>query len=159
MRVWCLDDDPVCVHRIPGPVGPLYTLGANGAHRLTAARLAALPGIWATIDQPALPLQVQPHQTGIHDDDAAHQLLTCWRGLLARDLVTGHIDEDPHLPALSTLHLDDAAAIWLLATPEQAIAWAATYNRAYPGALASLGITPKVYADEHAWTTWLATAT
>ncbi|GAA3840718.1 hypothetical protein GCM10022226_74050 [Sphaerisporangium flaviroseum] len=158
LRVWSLDDDPVRVNRIPGPAGPLYTLGENGAHRLTAARLAALPGIWATIDQPALPLQVQPYQTGIRRDDAP-QLLTCWRGLLARGLVTGDICVNPDLLALSTLHLDDVAAIWLLAAPAQAIAWAAIYSRAYPGALAALGITPQAYADERAWTTWLATGT
>ncbi|MFI7643374.1 hypothetical protein [Nonomuraea sp. NPDC049400] len=158
LGVWSLAEEPICVQRIPGPTGPLYTLGENGAHRLTTARLASLPGIWATVDQPALPLQVHPHQTGIHGDDAARQLLTCWRCLLARDLVAGHIDEDSRWPSLSTLHLDDAAAIWLLATPKQAIAWAATYNRVYPGALEALDITPEAYADERAWATWLAAA-
>ncbi|MGI5490351.1 hypothetical protein [Microtetraspora malaysiensis] len=157
LRIWSLDNDPVRVDRIPGPAGPLYTLGDNGAHRLTAARLAGLPGIWATIEQPALPLRVQPFQVGVRREDAI-RLLTCWRGLLARGLVAGRLEEDPQLPALSTLHLDDASAIWLLATPSLAIAWAATYNRAYPGALAALGITPEVYADERAWTTWLTTA-
>ncbi|MEV1245501.1 hypothetical protein ACIBO2_51840 [Nonomuraea sp. NPDC050022] len=43
--------------------------------------------------------------------------------------------------------------------PEQAIAGAATYNRAYPGSLAALGIAPEAYTDERAWTTWLASAT
>ncbi|MGV9601320.1 hypothetical protein ACWDR1_32140 [Streptosporangium sandarakinum] len=159
LRVWSLDDDPIRVERIPGPAGPLYTLGANGAHRLTAARLAALPGIWATIDQPALPLRIKPCQTGLYEDDAARQILTCWRGLLNRGLVTGRLDEDSGLPAVSTLHLDDATAIWLLAAPDQAIVWAATYDHAYPGALAAVGIPPQAYADEHAWITWLATTT
>ncbi|MFF3672302.1 hypothetical protein [Microtetraspora malaysiensis] len=102
-------------------------------------------------------MRVRPHQVRVRGEDAI-QLLACWRGLLARGLVAGRLEEDPDLPALSTLHLDETAAIWLLATPRQAIAWAATYNRAYPGALAALGITPEIYADEHAWTTWLATA-
>ncbi|MFF0250800.1 hypothetical protein [Streptosporangium sandarakinum] len=156
LRVWSLDEDPIRVERIPGPAGPLYTLGVNGAHRLTAARLAALPGIWATIDQPALPLRIKPCQTGHYGEDAARRVLTCWRGLLNRGLVTGRLDENPGLPAVSTLHLDDAAAIWLLAAPDQAIAWAATYECAYPGALAAAGIPAEVYADEHAWIIWLA---
>jgi putative AlgH/UPF0301 family transcriptional regulator len=71
--------------------------------------------------------------------------------------LTGRIEEDSRWPALSVLHVDDAVAIWLLAPPAQAIAWAATYDRAYPGALAALGIPPQVYADEHAWTAWLTT--
>ncbi|RCG17910.1 hypothetical protein DQ384_39390 [Sphaerisporangium album] len=156
LKVWSLAEDPVRVHRIPGPAGPLYTLGENGAHRLTTARLAGLPGIWATIEQSALPMRVRPAQVHVRNKDAA-RLLACWRGLLARGLVTGRLEEDSHLPAVSTLHLDAAAAIWLLATPRQACAWAATYSRAYPGALATLGITPEVYTDARAWTTWLAT--
>ncbi|MGV9324159.1 hypothetical protein [Streptosporangium sandarakinum] len=104
-------------------------------------------------------LQIQPCQTGHYGQDVARQILTCWRGLLDRGLVTGRLDEDPDLPAVSTLHLDDAAAIWLLAAPDQAIAWAATYDRTYPGALAAAGIPPEAYADEHAWITWLATTT
>ncbi|GAA1003488.1 hypothetical protein Aple_003790 [Acrocarpospora pleiomorpha] len=74
---------------------------------------------------------------------------------MPRALVTGHLEGDATLPTLSTLHLDDTAALWLLAPPHKAIAWAATYDRAYPEALADLGIAPEVYADAHAWTTWL----
>lgn len=60
---------------------------------------------------------------------------------------------------VGAVRLDEAAAIWLLAAPKQATAWAATYNRAYPGALSALGISPEVYANERAWTTWLTSVT
>ncbi|WP_440105482.1 hypothetical protein [Streptosporangium sp. H16] len=154
LRIWALDEEPIRVMRIAGFAGPLYTLGENGAHRLTAARLADLPGIWASVEQAALPLQVRPYQ--VVDGPDAAKLLACWRGLLARGLVTGHLEEDPDLPAFSTLHLDDAAAMWLLAGPRTAIGWAAAYEGAYPGALADLGIAPERYADVPAWTTWLS---
>ncbi|MFC7723185.1 hypothetical protein [Nonomuraea recticatena] len=39
---------------------------------------------------------------------------------------------------MSVLHLDHVEALWLLAAPELAIAWAAAYDRAYPGALLEL---------------------
>ncbi|MEV0589433.1 hypothetical protein [Nonomuraea sp. NPDC050310] len=154
LKAWAFDDEPIKVIRIPGPAGPLYTLGENGAHRITAARLAGLPGIWARVEQHALALQVQPHQAAPHQEAA--RILACWRGLLERGLVTGRLEEDSHHLGLSTLQLDDAAAIWLLAGPRTAIAWAAAYERVYPGALAELGIASEYYADVRAWGAWLA---
>ncbi|WP_030453855.1 hypothetical protein [Herbidospora cretacea] len=56
-----------------------------------------------------------------------------------------------------TLHLDDSAALWLLAPARSAAALAATYDHAYPRALADLGITPEAYVDARSWTTWLTT--
>ncbi|GAA2701769.1 hypothetical protein GCM10010412_099660 [Nonomuraea recticatena] len=43
LDVWNPRGDPICVNRTPGPAGPLYARGANGTHRLHAARLTGLP--------------------------------------------------------------------------------------------------------------------
>ncbi|TKK91383.1 hypothetical protein FDA94_00830 [Herbidospora galbida] len=154
MKTWSLIEEPIRVRRIAGPASPLYTLGENGAHRLTTALLAALPGVWAIIEQEVLPLRVRPHQVRIRNAEAG-ALPACWRGLMSRGLVTGRLEEDVSQPTLSTLHLDDSAALWLLGPARSAVAWAATYDHAYPGALADLGIAPEVYADARSWTTWL----
>ncbi|GAA0937938.1 hypothetical protein GCM10009560_47630 [Nonomuraea longicatena] len=122
-------------------------------HRITAARLAGVPGIWARVEQHALALQVRPHQA-TRDQDTP-DVLVCRRGLLARGLVTGRLVEDAGIPGFSTLHRDDVVAMWLLAGPRDAIAWAADYERTCPGALAEVGVLPEHYADARAWVAWL----
>ncbi|PZG19931.1 hypothetical protein C1J01_10855 [Nonomuraea aridisoli] len=156
LRIWNLDGDHVRVVRIPGPAGPLYTLGANGAHRLTAARLARMPLVWARITQRALPLQLYAYEAELHRSHSEQgDVVGCWRGLLARGLVTGRLEENPTLPAMSILHLDDVAAAWLLASPKIAIAWAAAYDHTYPGALDELGVPASAWSDERSWESWL----
>jgi hypothetical protein len=158
LQVWNMCEDPICVYRIPGPAGPLYERGVNGTHRLHAARLLNMPAIWAKITQDALPLQITPNGLRVWRGEEPEQLVTCWRGLLAIGLAHGTVEDSTFSPRLSILHLDDVVAPWLLIQPKHAVAWAAVYNRAYPGALEDCGIPPWAWQSSQAWLSWLATA-
>ncbi|WP_433412975.1 hypothetical protein ACQP1V_27455 [Microtetraspora malaysiensis] len=117
-----------------------------------------LPAIWAEVWQYALPLWVTPRSAGADSRSEAEKIITCWRGLLARRLVTGHIQPHRTNPLLDTLHLQDTAAPWLLAAPPRATAWARAYERTYPGSLAQIGIPTLAYATPENWMSWLATS-
>ncbi|MEU6718334.1 hypothetical protein ABZ897_43285 [Nonomuraea sp. NPDC046802] len=157
LTVWNWRRDPICVDRVPGPVGPLYELGRNGTHRLHAARLLGLPAIWAEITQDALPLQITPYDLGAVEDHEAEQVVTCWRGLLAAGLVVGEL-EHCSMPRMTILHIDDTIAAWILAEPVRAVAWAAAYDRVYPDALRQAGIPPHAWTAGQAWVDWCSTA-
>ncbi|MBO3752781.1 hypothetical protein J5X84_42605 [Streptosporangiaceae bacterium NEAU-GS5] len=153
LKVWNLTGDPIRVTRIPGPAGPLYRRAENGTHRLHAARLLAMPVIWAQITQDTLPLDVCPMDVDAHND-TARLVLTCWKGLLAKGLATGSLQEDD-LPGLSVLQLDHVITPWLLAQPDRAVAWAAVYDRVYPGALEEAGIPAMAWRTPDSWVAWL----
>ncbi|WP_236003641.1 hypothetical protein [Nonomuraea antri] len=114
----------------------------NGTHRLHAARLLSMPAIWVEITQEALPLQITSDDLDVWEGEEPEQLVACWRGLLARGLAHGTVEDDSFSVRLSIFHLDDVVAPWLLLQPEKAIAWAAIYERTYPGALETCGIPP-----------------
>ncbi|MFC4898682.1 hypothetical protein ACFQVD_30325 [Streptosporangium amethystogenes subsp. fukuiense] len=154
LTVWSLCRDPVCVYRIPGPAGPLYQLGVNGTHRLHAARLLGMPALWAEITHEALPVQVNARRLAEYGH--VPQLLTCWRGLLAAGLATGTLQEDTDLPGMSCLRLDSVVAPWLLIRPDHAVAWAAIYDRTYPGALEEQGIPATAWRTGQSWFEWLS---
>ncbi|WP_424534360.1 hypothetical protein ACOZ38_29210 [Sphaerisporangium viridialbum] len=158
LEVWSLTSEPIDVTRLPGPAGPLYARGVNGTHRLHTARMPALPAIWVEVQQRTLPPWITPHETGANTEHDTGTLLACWRGLLARGLVVGHLEEPRIVPQLSKLHLDYAAAPWLLAIPERAAAWAQAYQRTYPGALAQIGIPTSAWANPRTWVNWLSAA-
>ncbi|MFI7632294.1 hypothetical protein [Microbispora rosea] len=157
LEVWSLCTEPITVVRVHGPAGPLYHLHYNGAHRLHAARLLGLPGIWVEMEQHALPLQLtfaDVRQNGEYNQ--AGDVITCWRGLQARGLLVGELEEDSTWPVSSILHLDTVVAPWLLARPENAIAWAAIYDRVYPGALHEAGVPAAAWQSVQAWLSWLS---
>ncbi|WP_189239876.1 hypothetical protein [Planomonospora parontospora] len=155
LNVWSLLDDPIDIVRVPGPAGPLYHLGSNGAHRLHTARLLGLPAVWAEIRQDVLPLEVTFGDATPHGEHIAPETLTiCWRGLLERGLAAGRFDDTT---IFGVLHPDAVMASWMLAPPDCAITWAAAYDRAYPGALNQAGVPVSAWQDPQAWLSWLAT--
>ncbi|PZG17004.1 hypothetical protein C1I98_38790, partial [Spongiactinospora gelatinilytica] len=158
LDVWNMSGDPIRVTRFPGPAGPLYARGSNGTHRLHAARLLGMPAIWVAIRQEALPLRLTAGDLGVHGRSGPEQLVACWRGLLAKGLAAGTIEDHPTFPGLSALHLDDIVAPWLLADPERAVAWAAAYDHVYPGSLAECGIPPSAWGAADSWFSWLHTS-
>ncbi|MGI5292993.1 hypothetical protein ACQEVF_58120 [Nonomuraea polychroma] len=156
LDVWNLTGETIVVARVPGPAGPLYELGSNGSHRLQSARMLNLPVIWAEVQQRTLAPWVEPHDVGAETSDDAAVVVACWRGLLARELIVGRLEDDVEYPPASKLCLDYVAAPWLLAIPETATAWARAYEWTYPGALAELGVPAVAYASADAWVAWAA---
>lgn len=110
--------DPMLLHRLEGPAGPVYEV-LKGTHRAHAARVWDLPWVLgrAHVDRLAKPLR--PHTPLME---------ALWQGLRRRGLMSGSRDGD-------RWYLHEAAAEWMLTPPAMATRWNAAYERIYPGAL------------------------
>ncbi|MFH8387800.1 hypothetical protein ACH4E7_44170 [Kitasatospora sp. NPDC018058] len=143
LRHHLLDNEgPVELETINGPEGPLYTLGSGGAHRTHLFRILGLP--WLFARQTAL---IPPRQITGPIESAAH-----WQGLIYRGLLHGTIHRQT---TIATLRIDHCPAPWMVTRPALATAYNVAYDRAYPGALARLGIPTEALAGPQAWEDWL----
>ncbi|MFI6519837.1 hypothetical protein ACIBF1_30055 [Spirillospora sp. NPDC050679] len=150
------------VIRVPGPAGPLYQYGYGGSG-IHVARMLGFPLVWAEIRQYTPPMRISLEDLASDMycrliPNQVRQIIDCWRGLLDRGLIIGDLDEDAQHPTQTALHLDWAAAPWLPAEPARAIGWAAHYQRAYPGALAKLGVPDRAWSTGTTWHSWLTSA-
>jgi hypothetical protein len=155
-KSWGLPAEPVRLHRVPGPAGPLYELGDNGMHRIHTARMLGFPLLWAEVTQYALPLKIT--WWDLADGEALtpelkNSILVTWQGLLGHGLLTGDLD---HREAV--LRPAWIAAPWLLTRAQHAVRWACNYERAYPGALHRLGIPATAWQSPADWQAWLGQA-
>jgi hypothetical protein len=78
--------------------------------------------------------------------------IALWEGLVKRGLLHGEIERQGDF---ATLHLDHVPAPWMLGSRNFAAAYNKAYERAYPGALADLGIPPEALTGPDSWETWL----
>ncbi|MFI6688039.1 hypothetical protein [Streptomyces sp. NPDC050485] len=143
----------VRLRAIPGPAGPIYTLGGDGIHRTHLFRILGLPWIFARVSADPLPREVDAITMVARTDPADLKPTAArWQRLLERGLVTGRLGERY---SNAVLTLDAAPAPWLLAAPRVAAAYHRAYERIYPGSLAPLGIPSQAVENEEAWRRWL----
>jgi hypothetical protein len=142
--------------RIPGPAGPLYTVGA-GSHRAHLCRVLGLPWMFSVTTMMSLPRRIEttavtPTEEG---PEGCRETAALWRGLLARGLVRGEL-----IPRYSDwvieFRIEYALAPWLLLPADRATAYNQRYELLYPGALAAAGIPEAALRSSAAWESWLA---
>lgn len=127
--------DPMQVHRVEGPAGPVYEVGP-GTHRAHAARIWDLPWVLAQVHVDRLAKPVSP-RTPLME--------ALWEGLVRRGLISAARDGQ-------FWYLQQAVAEWMLAPPTMAVEWNAMYERVHPGALqAATGLDAATLFDADRW--------
>jgi hypothetical protein len=144
--------------RIPGPAGPLYTVGA-GSRRVHLCRILGLPWMFSVTTMLSLPRRIETTAVtpAEHGPEACRETAALWRGLLARGLVRGEL-----IPRYSDwvveFRIEYAPAPWLLLPADRATAYNQRYELLYPGALADAGIPDSALHSPEAWRSWLTGA-
>jgi hypothetical protein len=111
--------DPILLHYIGGPAGPVYQAG-NGIHRVHAARIWRLPYVLAIVHVERLPTPIGPGPAG--------DLSPLWEGLQQRGLIEADV-------VGRYWYLRSVTAEWMLTRPSLATVMNGTYERLYSGAL------------------------
>jgi hypothetical protein len=141
--------------RIPGPAGPLYTVGA-GSRRAHLCRILGLPWMFAVTTMMSLPRRIEttavtPTEQG---PQGCRETATLWQGLLERGLVRGEL-----IPRYSDwvaeLRIEYALAPWMLLPADRATAYNRRYEQLHPGALGAAGIPDTALRSADAWRSWL----
>jgi hypothetical protein len=145
---------PVNLTLVNGLAGPVYGLCNNGAHRTHLFKILDLPWLFAKQYACILPRTLNvalviDTRKGIPE---ARRTTALWQGLLDHGLAHGRIATDS---GDATFHLDHAPAPWMLGNREFACAYNTAYQRAYPGALAGLGVPDGALTGPDAWEAWL----
>ena len=127
--------DPMLLHRLEGPAGPVYEV-LRGTHRAHAARVWGLPWVLGRVHVERLAKPLQPR---------TRQLEALWEGLCRRGLISATREG-------GRWYLSEAAAEWMLTPPVMATRWNAMYERVYPGALQSFtGLASAELFDADRW--------
>ncbi|KOV87575.1 hypothetical protein ADL03_06670 [Nocardia sp. NRRL S-836] len=146
--------------------GPVYTVSANGNHRVHIARMLDLPWLATTVTyQTPPPAWRSLSMFSVESQWAKTRRSEKWvqqrqdliEGLIRRGIVEGEFDDTPDL-FNRTLTCTRLPAPWLIRAPELAVAANTYYEALYPGALAMLGIPAEVGTDAKAWARWLTTS-
>jgi hypothetical protein len=141
--------------RIPGPAGPLYTVGA-GSHRAHLCRILGLPWMFSVTTMVSLPRRIET--TAVtpteHGPEGCRETAALWRGLLARGLVQGELITR-YSDWVVELRIEYALAPWLLLPADRATAYNQRYELLHPGALADAGIPDTAMRSPEAWRSWL----
>ena len=141
--------------RIPGPAGPLYSVGA-GSHRAHLCRILGLPWMFSVTTMMSLPRRIET--TAVtpteHGPEGARETATLWRGLLARGLVRGELTTR-YSDWVVEFRIEYALAPWLLLPADRATAYNQRYELLYPGAWAGAGIPDAALRSGEAWRSWL----
>ncbi len=141
--------------RIPGPAGPLYTVGA-GSHRAHLCRILGLPWMFSVTTMVSLPRRIET--TAVtpteHGPEGCRETAALWRGLLARGLVKGELITR-YSDWVVELRIEYALAPWLLLPADRATAYNQRYELLHPGALADAGIPDTAMRSPEAWRSWL----
>lgn len=156
-------DEPMQLTRINAWAGPVYVVGefGEGQHRAHTLRTLGLPWAAAHITYPVPHPQVDLY--GLVGDDEeqdrqrrapverARERAVLIDGLIDRGVIEAWWDTE----RTDWLWCRSLPAPWLLRNAVQATAANRTYEAAYSGALARLGIPEQVGCDAAAWTAWL----
>lgn len=127
--------DPMLLHRLEGPAGPVYEV-LRGTHRAHAARVWGLPWVLGRVHVERLARPLQPHTA---------RMEALWEGLCRRGLLSATREG-------GRWYVVEAAAEWMLTPPAMATRWNAMYERVYPGALqAFTGLSVDVLCDAERW--------
>jgi hypothetical protein len=145
----------VQLRRIPGPAGPLYTVGA-GSHRAHLCRILGLPWMFSVTTMMSLPRRIEntavtPTELG---PEACRETAALWRGLLARGLARGEL-VTRYSDWVVELRIEYALAPWLLLPADRATAYNQRYELLHPGALADAGIPDSALRSAGEWRSWL----
>lgn len=142
--------------RIPGPVGPLYTVTA-GSQRAHLCRVLGLPWMFAVTTMMSLPRRIETTAVTPPDQgaEACRETAALWRGLIARGLVRGELVAR-HSDWVVELRVEYALAPWMLLPADRASAYNRRYELLHPGALAAAGIPDEALRSAAAWETWVA---
>jgi hypothetical protein len=141
--------------RIPGPAGPLYSVGA-GSHRAHLCRILGLPWMFSMTTMMSLPRRIETTAVtpAEHGPEGCRETAALWRGLLARGLVRGEL-----IPRYSDwvveLRIEYALAPWMLLPADRATAYNQRYELLHPGALAAEGIPDAALRSPEEWRSWL----
>lgn len=156
IRHFAAHSESAALLRVPGPAGPLYSVGPGGSHDVHLCRILGLPWMFAITAMVSLPRRIDttavtPAEYGPEGLRATAEL---WQGLLARGIVHGEL-----IPGYSDwgveLRVGYALAPWMLLPADRATAYNQRYELLYPGALAAAGIPDAALHSPTAWWSWL----
>jgi hypothetical protein len=141
--------------RIPGPAGPLYTVGA-GSRRAHLCRILGLPWMFSVTTMVSLPRRIEttavtPTELG---PEACRETAALWRGLIARGLARGELITR-YSDWVVEFRIEYALAPWLLLPADRATAYNQRYELLHPGALADAGVPDTALRSPEAWRSWL----